>query len=209
MLGLKRKTPRRRSEQSRICRFATSPRGTTAGDPPIRRPTLESVRKPNLCWGDAENEDVRCGGMEEGCRRGDRRLCTLPEPPVAGEPSEGSLDHPAPWFHSEADLAGSRSHDLNRHRTGPANPFSLIATIGEDALDEWEAVTQCAGEQTGAVTVLNRRCTNDDGQQSAVGIDRSVALTTDDPLGTVVIAWPTTLAGLCGLAVHDRRAGRG
>ena len=83
------------------------------------------------------------------------------------------LDHPTPGV-------GSRSRDA----------WSLIAGIGEDALDEGEKAAGASIEnQPCPVAVLKVGGMDDDVQQEAERIDKDMALAPGDLLARIVALW--------------------
>jgi hypothetical protein len=79
----------------------------------------------------ASDEDKDCGGVEEGFSGGNGGLRIFPEPPVAPEPSEGALYHPASWMDGKADLIGRLRDNLNRDGRRLAGVLTPVTRIGE------------------------------------------------------------------------------
>jgi hypothetical protein len=108
---------------------------------------------------------------------------------IAADPSEGSFDDPAlgqddefVQFVALDDL----DHPMTGAGSGPCDAWSLVAGIGEDALDEGDEAARATIEnQPHPVAVLNVGRMNDDVQQEAERIDQDVAFAPDDLLARI------------------------
>src|SRR5216684_839051 len=98
---------------------------------------------------------------------------------IATDPGQGSFDNPAFWQDDEVMRVGTLD-DLEHPaaRTGGrlCGLRSLIAGIGEDALDEGKAATRLSQDLTHAVAILNVGGMHDNAQQEAERIDQDVPL---------------------------------
>lgn len=101
------------------------------------------------------------------------------EAAAAGKPRERALDNPPHWKNDEAlGLVGALD-DGEFPVTGGGNmggaDGSLIASIGEDDLDEGKHCScLCIEDQGGAVAILNARMVNDDVQQQSERVNQDV-----------------------------------
>jgi hypothetical protein len=108
---------------------------------------------------------------------------------IAADPGQGSFDDPA--FGQDDEFVQFMSFDDLDHPmagagSGARDAWSLIAGIGEDALDEGEQAASATIEnQPRPVAVLNVGRMNDDVQQEAERIDQDVALAPDDLLARI------------------------
>ena len=108
---------------------------------------------------------------------------------IAADPGEGSFDDPAlgqddefVQFVALDDL----DHPMTGAGSGPCDAWSLVAGIGEDALDEGEEMARAPVEnQSRPVAVLNVSGMDDDVQQKAERIDKDVALAPGDLLARI------------------------
>ena len=106
---------------------------------------------------------------------------------IAADPGQGSFDDPA--FGQDDEFVQFMSFDDLDHPmagagSGARDAWSLIAGIGEDALDEGE-VAAGASNQPRPVAVLNVGGMDDDVQQKAERIDKDVALAPGDLLARI------------------------
>ena len=69
------------------------------------------------------------------------------------------------------------------------HPWSLIAGIGEDALDEGEQAARLAQQFAGAVAILHIGGMHAHAQQEAERIDKDVALAPGNLLARVIPLW--------------------
>jgi hypothetical protein len=108
---------------------------------------------------------------------------------IAADPCQGSFDDPAlgqddefVQFVALDDL----DHPLAGAGSGSRDAWSLVAGIGEDALDEGEQAARAPIEnQPRPVAVLNIGGMDDDVQQKAERIDKDVALAPGDLLARI------------------------
>src|SRR5260221_13100700 len=114
---------------------------------------------------------------------------------VAADPGEGSLDDPALGQHDELVQFGALDdfdHPMARAGSGLRHACSLIAGIGEDALDEGKEAARASIEnQSRPVAILHVGGVNDDVQEEAERID-----------GDRAIAAPNRVARIKGLRVE-------
>lgn len=141
------------------------------------------------CPGQASEHDADHGQSDEGSDGAGVALEIACQAAIAADPGQGSFDDPAlgqddefVQFVALDDLdhptpgVGSRSRDA----------WSLIAGIGEDALDEGEEAAGTSIEnQSRPVTVLNIAGMDDDVQQKAERIDQDMALAPGDLLARI------------------------
>ena len=112
------------------------------------------------------------------------------ETAAAADPGERAFDDPALGKNDEAmqlvafddfDGPGADLCDGGSHR------LSLVAGIGEDALDEREQTARAAVEdQADAIAVLHVGGVNDDVQQEAERVDKNVPFAALDLLARVI-----------------------
>ena len=117
-------------------------------------------------------------------------LEVLGETAAPTDPSESAFDDPAFGKNDEA-MQLVAFDDLDLPRPGLCDSRgefrSLIAGIGEDALDEWEHATRAAVEyQARSIAILHVGGMDDDVQQEAERVDENVALATRDLLACVI-----------------------
>ena len=138
----------------------------------------------------ASEHDADHGQPDEGGDGAGVSLEIARQAAIAADPGQGSFDDPAlgqddefVQFVALDDLdhptpgVGSRSRDA----------WSLIAGIGEDALDEGEEAAGAPIEnQPRPVAVLNIAGMDDDVQQKAKRIDQDVALAPGDLFARIV-----------------------
>ena len=109
--------------------------------------------------------------------------------PVAADPGQGAFHDPAFGQHDEAPNIAAL-HDLERPTTGAgderAHLGSGVATIGDDALDEWKAPPCLSQQRFGTVAVLDIGRLHVDVQQQALRVDEDVTLAPKDLLPSVV-----------------------
>ena len=112
------------------------------------------------------------------------------EPAVAADPGERALDDPALGEDDEAMQFGALD-DLQRPGAGFGDSRgerrTLVARVGEDALDEREEASRANIEdEPRAIAVLHRGGVNDDVQEEAERVDEDVSLATRDLLARIV-----------------------
>jgi hypothetical protein len=98
---------------------------------------------------------------------------------IATDPGQGSFDDPAFWQDDEVMRVGTLD-DLEHPAACIGDRLcglrSLIASIGEDALDEGKAAARLSQNLTHAVAILNVGGMHDNAQQEAERIDENMAL---------------------------------
>ena len=109
---------------------------------------------------------------------------------ATADPGERSFDDPAFRKNLEALGGIGALDDLDlpfaRFGDGVGHPWSLIAAIGIDALDEGKAAAGFAQHGARAVAVLDVRGMDGDAQQQAERVDQNVALAALDLFARVV-----------------------
>jgi hypothetical protein len=132
-----------------------------------------------MSWpGQASEHDADHSEMNEGCGGARVSLEVACEASVVADPSESSLDDPAFWENDEAmQLVAFDDFQLPSAGLGDSRGglCSLIAGIGEDALDK--------GKKATGTPIENERCTiailhigrmDDDVQQEAERVDENM-----------------------------------
>src|SRR5882762_10325196 len=141
------------------------------------------------CPGEAAEHDADHREPDEG---GDSAAVALEiacQTAIAADPGQGSFDDPALGQHDEF-VQFVALDDLEHPTAGPGcgsrGARSLIAGIGEDALDEGEEAAGALIEyQPRPVAVLNIGGMDDDVQQEAERIDQDMALAPGDLLARI------------------------
>ena len=133
---------------------------------------------------DADHGDTNEGGV--GSRAA---LEVVREATVAADPAECALDNPALGQDDEA-MRLVAFDDLQLPGAGLGDsrgcPGSLIASIGEDALDEGEQASGAPIEDhPGAVAILQISAMDDDVQEKAERVDENMPLATRDLLASI------------------------
>ena len=113
------------------------------------------------------------------------------EATAAADPSQRAFDDPSFGQDFETDGSIGPLDDVDdpgaSERCRGCGFRTLVAAIGEDALDEWK---QPAGalvqHQRNAVAVLNVGGMNDNAQEQAERVDQDVALATRDLLASII-----------------------
>src|SRR5262249_13952387 len=131
----------------------------------------------------------------------------LGEAPASAEPSEGSLNDPAPGQELEPFDAWRSLDDLDRPRAGECidELFAAINPVGKDMSQPWEAAMEVLQQGNGTMYVLNVGGMNIYGQQQTVGIGHDVALAAVKALAGVKAARATRLRRRSCLTVDDGR----
>jgi hypothetical protein len=143
-----------------------------------------------MIWsGQASEHDADHGEADEGGRGSRVALEVARQPPIVADPGERAFDDPTLGQDDEAmqlvalddlDLPGAGLCD------GSGGPRSLIAGIGEDALDEREEAARMAIEnEPRAVAILHVGRMDDDVQQEAERVDENVPLAARDLLARI------------------------
>ena len=136
------------------------------------------------CAGQASKHDANHGQPDEGGNGAGISLEIARQAAIAADPGQGSFDDPALGQDDEF-MQFVALDDLEYPTTGAGSRSlgarSLIAGIGEDALDEGkEAAGASIEDQPRSVAVLNIAGMNDDVQQKAERIDQDMALASGD-----------------------------
>src|SRR5437660_795140 len=131
------------------------------------------------------------GEEEEGERFAVEAFPVLGQPSAAAEPSQGAFADPALGQDDEGLGLIRPLNDLDLqaganslHRRLESRP--LIATVGEEPLQEGEGAEQGRHQHRAAVAVLDVGGVDDGVHQEALGIDKNVALLAHDLLAGVV-----------------------
>jgi hypothetical protein len=141
------------------------------------------------CPGQASEHDADHGQPDEGSDGAGVALEIACQAAIAADPGQGSFDDPALGQYDEF-MQLVALDDLEHPTAGPGcgsrGARSLIAGIGEDALDEGEEAAGAPIEyQPRPVAVLNIGGMDDDVQQEAERIDQDMALAPGDLLARI------------------------
>ena len=141
------------------------------------------------CPGQASEHDADHGQSDEGSDGAGVALEIACQAAIAADPGQGSFDDPALGQYDEF-VQLIALDDLEHPTAGPGSRSrgarSLIAGIGEDALDEGEEAAGAPIEyQPRPGAVLNVGGMDDDVQQKAERIDKDVALAPGDLLARI------------------------
>jgi hypothetical protein len=141
------------------------------------------------CPGQASEHDADHGQSDEGSDGAGVALEIACQAAIAADPGQGSFDDPALGQYDEF-MQLVALDDLEHPTAGPGcgsrGARSLIAGIGEDALDEGEEAAGAPIEyQPRPVAVLNIGGMDDDVQQEAERIDQDMALAPGDLLARI------------------------
>ena len=141
------------------------------------------------CPGEAAEHDADHGQPDEGSDGAGVSLEIACQTAIAADPGQGSFDDPALGQDDEF-VQFVALDDLEHPTTGAGSRSrgarSLIAGIGEDALDEGEKAAGASIEnQPRPVAVLNVGGMDDDVQQEAERIDQNMALAPSDLLARI------------------------
>ena len=105
------------------------------------------------------------------------------------DPGQGSFDDPALGQYDEFVQLVALD-DLEHPTAGPGcgsrGARSLIAGIGEDALDEGKRAARLLKDLADAIAVLHIGWVNDDAQEEAERVDEDVALAPRDFLARII-----------------------
>ncbi len=116
-------------------------------------------------------------------------LVVAGEPAAAADPCQRSLHDPAFGEHNEA-VPVTAANDLQIPHAGAGDGglhlLPLIACVGDDALDEWEAPSRLPQQRLGSVPVLKTGRVHADGQQQAERVGQDVALAANHLLAGIV-----------------------
>ena len=141
------------------------------------------------CPRKASEHDADHGQPDEGSDGAGVSLEIARQAAIAADPGQGSFNDPAlrqddkfVQFVALDDL----DHPMAGVGSGSRGAWSLVAGIGEDALDEGEQAAGASIEnQPGPVAVLNVGGMDDDVQQEAERIDQDMALAPGDLLARI------------------------
>jgi hypothetical protein len=141
------------------------------------------------CPGQASEHDANHGQSDEGSDGAGVALEIACQAAIAADPGQGSFDDPALGQYDEFVQLVALDY-LEHPTTGPGcglrGARSLIAGIGEDALDEGEEAAGAPIEnQARPLAVLNVGGMNDDVQQEAERVDQDMALAPGDLLARI------------------------
>ena len=143
-----------------------------------------------MTWpGQAAEHDADHREPDEGGDSARISLEIARQPAIAADPGQGSFDDPALGQDDEF-VQFVALDDLEHPTTGAGSrsrgAWSLIAGIGEDALDEGEKAAGASIENhPRPVAVLNVGGMDDDVQQEAERIDKDMALAPGDLLARI------------------------
>jgi len=141
------------------------------------------------CPGQASEHDADHGQSDEGSDGAGVALEIACQAAIAADPGQGSFDDPALGQYDEfVQLVAldDLEHPTAGVGCGLRGARSLIAGIGEDALDEGEEAAGAPIEnQARPVAVLNVGGMNDDVQQEAERVDQDMALAPGDLLARI------------------------
>jgi hypothetical protein len=141
------------------------------------------------CPGQTSEHDADHGQPDEGSDGAGVALEIACQAAIAADPGQGSFDDPALGQYDEF-VQLIALDDLEHPTAGPGSGSraagSLIAGIGEDALNEGEEAAGAPIEnQPRPVAVLNVGGMNDDVQQEAERVDQYMALAPGDLLARI------------------------
>lgn len=137
------------------------------------------------CSGQAPEHEADHGETDECCDGARVAFEVACQAPIAADPGEGSLGDPALGQHDELVQFGALDDfddPTARANGGLRHTWSLIAGIGEDALDEGkEAARASIKNQPRPIAILQVGRMDDDAQQKAERIDEDVPLAAPSP----------------------------
>ena len=141
------------------------------------------------CPGEAAEHDADHGQPDEGSDGAGVSLEIARQAAIAADPGQGSFDDPALGQYDKF-VQFIALDDFEHPTAGPGcgsrGAGSLIAGIGEDALDEGkEAAGASIENQPRSVAVLNIGGMDDDVQQETERIDKDMALAPGDLLARI------------------------
>src|SRR3981081_117480 len=150
------------------------------------------------CPGQASEHDADHGQPDEGSDGAGVSLEVTCQAAIAADPGQGSFDDPALGQDNEF-VQFVALDDLEHPTAGAGSGLrgarSLIAGIGEDALDEREKAARAPIEnQPRPVAVLNIAGMDEDVQQKAERIDKDVALAAREPLARIASTPDTAMS---------------
>jgi hypothetical protein len=132
------------------------------------------------------------GGEAQECERlAIEALPIFGQPSAAIEPGDGAFDDPGFGDDRETDRVLGALDDFNLERGedfhhGIGELRSLIATIGEQLLQEWEHAEQRRQNKNAAIAILDVGQMNDGMQQKAQCIDENMPLLALDLLACII-----------------------
>lgn len=120
------------------------------------------------------------GQGDEGEQGVGEVLVVLGETPVAAKPGEGALDDPATRQDDEAGHVVAPFDDLDPEGGnlggGLIDLSGVVASVGPDQFEPWEAVADLIEHQAGTVAILDAGGVDDDPHRQPEGIDQGVDL---------------------------------
>jgi hypothetical protein len=143
-----------------------------------------------MAWsGQASQHETDHGEAEEGGDGTGVALEVSRQATIATDPGEGSFHDPAFGQDDEAMRFGALD-DLEQPAAGIGDGLcgsrALIASIGEDALDEGKRAARLLKDLADAIAVLHIGGVNDDAQEEAERVDEDVALAPRDFLARII-----------------------
>src|ERR1700675_2003032 len=166
-----------------VCRALQNSQASLRADP-------RSWDSGAMSWfGQASEHDADHGETDESGGGSCIALEVARQTAVSTDPGEGAFDDPALGKNDEAMQLVSLD-DFQRPGAGLCDGCgrfgSLVAGVGEDALDEGkEAVRTLVKNQSRAVAILHIGRVDDDVQQEAERVDENVALAARDLLARI------------------------
>ena len=157
---------------------------------PILRADPRSRDSSRKTWsGQSSQHETDHGKADESLDAAHVALEVAREPSVAADPGKRALDDPTLGQHDElVELAAF--DDLDRPVPGCSNggghPWSLVAAIADDPLDEGEQLASTAHRLVGTVAVLDVGGVDEDAHEQAERVDQDVALAPRDFLARIV-----------------------
>jgi len=142
--------------------------------------------------GESTEHESGHGDVDKGFTGLGQSFVVFAQPPVASQPRQRALHHPAPRQHNELAFIGT-FHDLQEPATkliDPLNQLPGISAVGPAQLQPWEAPCELLQHQLGPIPVLHVGSVHDHCQQQAHGVDHNVSLPAGHFLAGVVAARP-------------------
>lgn len=141
--------------------------------------------------GDTAQEEVSHGDVDHGPGDVETLLEVADEPAPADQPSESPLDDSSAWQHFEPWFAVDAAHDLDNEveeRRLVEQPGTVVGAVGEQMLHPRSAFADRLQDRLRAGAIGDVRRGQVHHQQTAVRVDRDVALAADDLLVGIVAA---------------------
>jgi len=147
-----------------------------------------------MSWpGQASEHDADHGETDEGGGGSSVALEVAGQATVSTDPGQGALDDPAFGKDDEAmQLVALDDHQRPGAGLceGGGGRGSLVAGVGEDALDEGkEATCGLIEDQSCAITILHAGGMDDDAQEEAERVDEDMPLAAGDLLARIEAVW--------------------